>query len=324
MIVLALTPIICLFSVVIPIQSGEIIYVYDYDNFGDIFPQGDGVNDFHISKYSDIDNIFDKKYEGPHIGGAYLVEGKASITTREFEGYVKSVTVNYYCGNTEWPGDDSSLWISVDYAEGGGDYVYLCDRQSWENYTWIPQYRDDYQGFTFQVKASEATIDRAFGFDEIRISTTKKPPQLLQRDNNTSNNNHQKNTSNNNLRKNTSNNNHQKNTSNNNLRKNTSNKDHQKNTSNKDHQKNTSNKEPWNKISRTTPETLMQKVSNEIWHNYVPEKMIHGEIRPRIKDNTVCKTKLENIDPLGALLSNRKWTNIIKQEFEIMWPTIRI
>jgi len=307
MIVLALTPIICLFSVVIPIQSGEIIYVYDYDNFGDIFPQGDGVNDFHISKYSDIDNIFDKKYEGPHIGGAYLVEGNASIiTTREFKGYVKSITATFYCGGT-WRESYSSLWIGVDYADPGYGYGHwICSESSWQNYTWIPPSRDEYQNFTFQVAASEATIDRAFGFDEIRISTTKKPPQLLQRDNNTSNNN---------LRK---------NTSNNNLRKNTSNKDHQKNTSNKDHQKNTSNKEPWNKISRTTPETLMQKVSNEIWHNYVPEKMIHGEIRPRIKDNTVCKTKLENIDPLGALLSNRKWTNIIKQEFEIMWPTIRI
>jgi len=30
--------------------------------------------------------------------------------------------------------------------------------------------------------------------------------------------------------------------------------------------------------------------------------MLHGEIRPRIKDNTACKTKLENIDQLGALL----------------------
>jgi len=28
----------------------------------------------------------------------------------------------------------------------------------------------------------------------------------------------------------------------------------------------------------------------------------YGEIRPRIKDNTACKTKLENIDQLGALL----------------------
>jgi len=206
MIVLALTPIICLFSVVIPIQSGEIIYVYDYDNFGDIFPQGDGVNDFHISKYSDIDNIFDKKYEGPHIGGAYLVEGNASITTSEFKGYLKSITATFYCGNTEYPGDDSSLWIGVEYPDSGaGDGEWICLKSGWNyDFTYISPPRG-YQGFTFGVSAYEATIDRAFGFDEIRISTTETPPQLLQRDNDTSNNNPRKNTSNKDYQKNTSN-----------------------------------------------------------------------------------------------------------------------
>jgi len=68
----------------------------------------------------------------------------------------------------------------------------------------------------------------------------------------------------------------------------------------------------------------MQKFSNEIWHNYVPEKMLHCEIGPRIKDNTICKIKLENIDQLGALLCDWKWITIINQEFEIMWPAIRV
>ena len=29
-------------------------------------------------------------------------------------------------------------------------------------------------------------------------------------------------------------------------------------------------------------------------HNYIPKKMLYGEIRPRMKDNTVRKTKIEN------------------------------
>ena len=33
-------------------------------------------------------------------------------------------------------------------------------------------------------------------------------------------------------------------------------------------------------------------------HNYIPKKMLYCEIRPRMKDNTLCKTKLENYRPV--------------------------
>ena len=33
-------------------------------------------------------------------------------------------------------------------------------------------------------------------------------------------------------------------------------------------------------------------------HNFIPQNMLHGEIRPRMKDNTICKTKIENYRPI--------------------------
>ena len=136
----ALTTIICMFSVVIPIQSGGIIYDYDYDNFGKFFPQGDGFGDFHLYKYANIDDIFDENYEGTNVGGAFLVKGNSSQTTDVFDGYLDDITATYYCGSTHAEEGWNSLWMRVQYVNGSYDYTFLCQEKGWHyNQTWIPK-----------------------------------------------------------------------------------------------------------------------------------------------------------------------------------------
>jgi len=189
-----ITAIIYLLSAVIPIKSGEIIYDYDYSNLGEIFPQSDRINDFHLYKYSDIDKIFDEKYEGFNIGGAFLMEGNYYTNLPEapvFPGYAVKITATFYCGSTEAEEGGNSLLIDVGYVDGGADYNWLCeDRTGWHyDYPWTPTVTDPTkQGFQLYFNALNATTNRAYGFDELRITTTKNPPQLLQRDNSTASN----------------------------------------------------------------------------------------------------------------------------------------
>jgi len=172
--------ILCIFSVVIPIQSQEIIYVYNYDSFGDMYPQGEiGLNEFHVDKYADIDTIFATEYKGTHIGGAFLVQGWTSIKTDAFEGYITDITTTFYCGGT-YPEEPDSLWIDVYYNDVDHDRNSLCTEKGWHyNYTWIPASGAKYQGFKIRTAAVIATINKAYGFDELRITTTTdQPPQL--------------------------------------------------------------------------------------------------------------------------------------------------
>jgi len=193
-----ITAIIYLLSVVIPIQSGEIIYIYDYSNLGKIFPQKDGINDFHLYKYSDIDKIFDDKYKGSNIGGAFLMEGNYITDIPEapvIPGYFVNVTATFYCGSTWAETEYNSLWFDVDYRAGDHYDNWICkNRTGWHyDYTWTPTIKNPgNQGFQLGFAARNATTNRPYGIDELRITTSDTPPQLLQRDNSTANNEPQK------------------------------------------------------------------------------------------------------------------------------------
>jgi len=186
----AITTIFYIFSVVIPIQSRETTYTYNYDyGFSGIFPQFDGVNDFHVYKYEHIEIIFDEKYNGTNIGGAFLVRGHSDTGTIEFEGYLVDISATFYCGGTDAEEGGASLLIDVYYPDGEDDYIFICQEKGWHyNHTWIPPRGTKYQNFRLWIEALDATIDKAYGFDELRITFTDKPPQLLQRDNTSSNN----------------------------------------------------------------------------------------------------------------------------------------
>jgi len=185
---IALVTILSLFSVAIPIQSLETVYTYNYDNFGDIFNQSGGVDDFHLYKYSDNDTIFDKEYKGTNIGGAFLVQGSSRGITPEFEGYVE-LTATFYCGGTYRVDGSNSLIIGVHYDDMD-HAIYLCQERGWHyNYTFVPPAAAKYQKVIVFTGASDAnaTANRAYGFDELRITTSDTPTQLLQRDNTSSN-----------------------------------------------------------------------------------------------------------------------------------------
>jgi len=175
-------------SVVIPIQS-EIIYIYNYDNFGELFHQG-ARWDYNIYKYEDIDKIFDTEYKGTNIGGAFTIYDSYSYSyALPFEGYLVDITASFYCGST-YPKDEGSLWINIDYHDEVNDGRFLCQERGWNyNYTWIPPSGAKYQNFTMTgIGAFNATMNKAYGFDELRITTSDTPPQLLQRDSNISSN----------------------------------------------------------------------------------------------------------------------------------------
>jgi len=181
--------IICIFSVVIPIQSGRIAYTYNYDNFNEIFPQDNGViNNFYLFKYEDLDRIFDTEYEGTNVGGAFVVLGSVHHGTPNYKGYVVDITATFYCGSTD---DSSENWLKIGvFYEDAYDNFYPCEERGWHyNQTLIPPKRDEYQNFYVEFQTCcDATINEPYGFDMVRITTSDTPPQLLQRDNNTSSN----------------------------------------------------------------------------------------------------------------------------------------
>jgi len=193
--IIHITAIIYLFSVVIPIKSGEIIYTYDYYNLGEIFPQGSGINDFHLYRYSYIDTIVHEKFKGSNIGGAFLMEGNYYTNDKApvFPGYPVNITATFYCGSTYAEEGDKSLSIGVWYINGGSDGIYLCkDRTGWHyDYTWTPPTGTDpgNQGFQVEFSADNRnSSNRPYGIDELRITTSKSPRQLLQSDNSTASN----------------------------------------------------------------------------------------------------------------------------------------
>jgi len=189
-----ITAIIYLLSAVIPIKSGEIIYDYDYSNLGEIFPQSDRINDFHLYKYSDIDKIFDEKYEGSNIGGAFLMEGNYYTDLSEapvFPGYLVNMTATFYCGSTHAEEGIYSLYIGVVYVDGDGTGIWPCEETGWHyDYPWTPTsiYTGNQEFQLYFWAADNATTNRPYGFDELRITTSKTPPQLLQPDNSTASN----------------------------------------------------------------------------------------------------------------------------------------
>jgi len=180
--------ILSIFSVVIPIQSHELTYTYNYNSFGEIFPQDDSVVDrFHLDKYEDIHKIFDTEYTGKNNGGAFLVQGNNKTYTSVYEGELVDITATFYCGGTYAEEGANSLEIFVNDLDGNHDYHYPCQERGWRyNYKWIPSTSAKYQDFYVRFMAYDATIDKPYGFDELRITTRVEPPQLLQHDNNTS------------------------------------------------------------------------------------------------------------------------------------------
>jgi len=175
---------ICLhtFSVLIPIQS-ESIYVYNYyNNFGDIFPQGEQT-DLNIYRYEDIDNIFAEKYEGSNIGGAILTAEKGTTVIYPwpwFHGHPFAVTVTVYCGLSEY---GKMVWVQY-HNESSEDYFYVCEgwkEQGWTyNHTYIPSMRFSFSdGFRLKFTLNDddnATLNKPFGLDEIRLTVVEEPP----------------------------------------------------------------------------------------------------------------------------------------------------
>ena len=41
---------------------------------------------------------------------------------------------------------------------------------------------------------------------------------------------------------------------------------------------------------------ICKMFSSVMWHNYLPLKMMNGEIKQKIKDNMLWETKLDNLD----------------------------
>jgi len=177
--------IICLsaFSVLIPIQSEKVI-IYNYDNFGEVFPQGNQT-DFNIYKYKDINDIFKEKYQGTNIGGAFRIERGSTaptIFTPWLDGYIVDVSVTVYCGKLFT--DQATKLIGVHYPDRDWDYTFVCDSSdsAWTvgwtyNHTFVPTRRfGKSAGVQVSIYAINVTINEPFGFDEIRITTVEKIP----------------------------------------------------------------------------------------------------------------------------------------------------
>jgi len=108
-------------------------------------------------------------------GGAYLVQGTSYLTTPEFKGQLVSITATFYCG-TKNGGENSgdSLWMAVGYP-GTEDSIWMCIDHGldWNyNITWNPPSGAKYQKFNLIIGAETATLDRVYGFDELRITTS--------------------------------------------------------------------------------------------------------------------------------------------------------
>ena len=154
---IAVASIISIFSVVIPTLSGKRTFVYNYENFGDIFHQGQR-DDFNIYKYEDIDTIFDTEYNGTNIGGAFLVDGTSTTATSNFKEYVIDIIATFYCGGTYAEEGTDSLWLMVGYS-GGHDAIYVCEERGWHyNYTWIPPTRFDHSMVSIHSMPSDISI----------------------------------------------------------------------------------------------------------------------------------------------------------------------
>jgi len=178
-----LVKIITIFSVVIPIQSHETftIDVYNYESFGELFPQSRGIDDFHVYEYANMDNIFAEKYKGSNIGGAFLVQGDNITYAPKSEGYLVDITATFYCGSTHAEDGENSLSMDVWY-DGDRDFTYICQERGWHyNYTWIPPSGAKHHSFTVNINAHRANINKPYGFDELRITSTNT--QHLQPDN---------------------------------------------------------------------------------------------------------------------------------------------
>ena len=152
--------IICFFSVLIRIQSEDIVHVYNYDNFDELFHQGN-LQDFNVLKYQEIDILFDKPYEGPNIGGAFLLHGESNTNTPQFDGYIVDITASFYCGDKK--GNKVrflSFWVG--YADDRDERVFICDDYGWNyNYTWIPPQRFDHSEVSVQSMPSEGFRSKA-------------------------------------------------------------------------------------------------------------------------------------------------------------------
>ena len=115
----------------------ETTHTYNYDNFGDIFLQG-YEDSFNTYKYENIAT----GYEGPHVGGAFLMKGTSFTSTNYYNGYIVDITTTYYCGRDDSPNE---MYIHVYYLDGEVDVVQLCGA-NWRTYTWIPETRFSHQG----------------------------------------------------------------------------------------------------------------------------------------------------------------------------------
>jgi len=169
------TVLLCLFSVHVTecteIQD-ETIYTYNYDNkFGDIFHQGD-MDDFNMIKYDVINPILRTAYEGPHIGGAFMMEGNSYTTTKYFKGYIVDISTTQYCGTNY-----GIIYMQVYYTDGESDRDEICGDDWNYNHTWIPLTRFSHSDqFRVQIHSYGVDLDHPNGFDEIKIRTTDVPP----------------------------------------------------------------------------------------------------------------------------------------------------
>ena len=135
MISILFTILLCLFSVHVTecteIQK-DTTYTYNYENFGDIFHLGytDG---FNIYNYTDIGT----GYEGPHIAGAFHMEGDSWTSTNWFDGYIVDISTTQYCG-----GLPSDIGVYVYYSNGKYDAEpSICGDNWFYNHSWIPPKR---------------------------------------------------------------------------------------------------------------------------------------------------------------------------------------
>ena len=84
--------------------------------------------------YEEIDPILETGYKGPHIGGAFQLEGYSMITTNYFDGYILDISTTQYCGR-------GVIFMYVYYSDGEQDLTALCGADWHYNETWTPKTR---------------------------------------------------------------------------------------------------------------------------------------------------------------------------------------